>query len=115
MRKEYLEKYTADLELENDQMAYLLIQVKRLIELQPLCDFDVWWMHDVSPLLMNEKTIDFLNEHKERFRRKITAREFIVYDLIIKHGDPETFDEFRYMVRTNKFESEIKTRKKATV
>ena len=112
MKKELLERYTSDLELENDQMAYLLVQVKRLIELQPLCDFDVWWMHDVSPILMNEKTIDFLNRYKGRFKRRVTAKEFILYDMIIKHNDPETFEQFQNMVLTNTFERDLKNRKR---
>lgn len=99
MKREQLESYASELEMENDSMAYLLIKAKKLIELQGICEFNVWWMHDISPILMKDATIDFLNDHKDKFLRRITSKEFIIYDSIISLLEPETFDEFKIFVR----------------
>ena len=94
MKKEQLEQYASQLEMDVYHISYYLLKAQKMMVLQSLCDFNVWWMADISLLLMPGETIDFLTEHRERFKRRITAKEFIIYDLIIKLKHPENFDEF---------------------
>lgn len=87
--------------MDNDGLAYLLLKAKQLIVLQTICEFNVWWMHDISPLVMKDATIDFLVDNKDHFKRKINVGEFMEFDCIIYHKRPETFKEFKQLVKTS--------------
>jgi hypothetical protein len=89
--------------MEADNLAYLLLKAKRLMILQSLCDFNVWWMSDISPVIMTDETIAFLTNNKNKFKRKISIHEFLLFDAIIKHKKPSSFNEFQEFVLSQKF------------
>ena len=100
MNRLQLENYASELEMDVYHISYHLLRAKQLMLLQSICVFNVWWMADISPLLMSDETVKFLTDNKDHFKRKMTAREFVLYDAIIKHKCPETFKEFTLYVKT---------------
>ena len=82
------------LQQDADELAYRLIKAMDLMQVQSLCDFNIFWMHDISPTFVDQRTISFMLEHKLKFKRKLSMREFINADFLLKNFEISTFDEF---------------------
>jgi hypothetical protein len=82
------------LQTEADHMAFRLLKIQELMQVQSLCDFNIFWLRDVSPLLVDQKTVDFLLENREKFRRKLSVKEFINADFLLKNFKISNFTEF---------------------
>lgn len=106
MNYQQLQRHAATCEMEADSMAILWLKARKLMMLQSVCDFNLFWLHDVSPLLVTDETIDFLLEHRDKFK-KISVREFNLYDMIIKVKHPADFDEFEHYLRTQDFDERL--------
>lgn len=89
-----LAKYAEAVQMDADKMAYRLLWAGRLATLQSICDFNIFWISEISITICTDKTVDFLNEHKKRFKRKINTREFIDMDFILSNFLVDDFEEF---------------------
>ena len=94
-----LKQHAEMCQMEADNMAYQIVKLRELMQLQSICDFNIFWLNSISPVLLREKTIEFLLENKVMFTRKITAKEMIVFDTVIQHGNPNEFSQFKEMVK----------------
>lgn len=87
-------KFAESCQMEADNMAYELIKAKKMATVQSICEFNIFWLRDISPLICQDNTVDFLYEHIEKFKRKLSAREFLMADTIISNLPVSDFDEF---------------------
>ncbi len=94
MKKEELIEVLSGVQLEADKMAYMIIRLEKLARIQSICSFNVFWIDTLSPLVLSPKVMDFLIENQEKFKRKLSVREFFALDLIVKYYDV-TIDELR--------------------
>jgi hypothetical protein len=112
MNHRQLKQHAETCQTEADNMAYLLLKARKFMQLQSICDFNVWWFADISPLFMPQETVDFMVSNRDNFK-KISVKEFTLYDMIIKFKHPKTFDEFDEYVKSSNFE-QISNKKKWT-
>lgn len=98
MNKNQAIQYASEQQMEADNIGYLLIKAKMMMEFQSICDFNVFWLHDVSPVVFHIETVEFLLKYKDQFKRKMTAREFVKYDAIVIHQHPKDFNDFKSKV-----------------
>jgi hypothetical protein len=103
MNHKQLKQHAETCQTEADNMAYLLLKARKFMQLQSICDFNVWWFADLSPLFMPQETVDFMVENRDKFT-KVSLRDFNLYDMIIKEKHPVTFDEFDQYVKSADFE-----------
>jgi len=89
----------SELQIELDSIAYRLIKSRRLMIIQSICDFNIFFLDSISPLINREETIEFITEHMKKFKRKISLKEYIRFDSIIYHLNPKDFDEFSKIVK----------------
>lgn len=106
MNHKQLQQHASTCQLEADGLAIKLLKAQKFIMLQSVCDFNLFWLHDVSPLLVTDETIDFLLQYRDKFK-KISVREFNLYDMIIKVKHPADFDEFEHYLRTQDFDERL--------
>lgn len=100
MKKEQLEKYTSEIELELYELAFNQIKIneefKILSRFQSHCDFNLFWLYSVAPeVVLHISSIEFLLTIKSNFKRKLTMKEVLNYDFIIGIKKPGTFDDFK--------------------
>lgn len=106
MNYKQLHQFASNCQMEADKMAILWIKARKLMMLQSVCDFNLFWLHDVSPLFVADETIDFLLKYRDKFT-KISVREFCLYDMIIKIKHPANFREFEHYLMTQEFDKPI--------
>lgn len=104
MNKEKLESYTAGIEIELYELAFNMIRINEEIKLlsrfQSHCDFNLFWLYSIAPeVILHLSSIEFLLSIKSNFKRKLTAKELLNYDLIIGLKQPATFDEFKMLIQ----------------
>lgn len=86
-----------EVQTEADSMAYQQLQAMKLANIQSVCDFNIFWVRDISPLVCTPCVIDFLWNNVSKFKRKLSIKEFLMADLLIKMYEPSNFEEFRVM------------------
>ena len=106
MNYKQLHQFASNCQMEADKMAILWIKARKLMTLQSVCDFNLFWLHDVSPLLVADETINFMIENRDKFKG-VSVRKFILYDLIIKIKHPANFKEFEHYLMTQGFDKRI--------
>lgn len=93
-----LKKYAEMCQMAADEMAFNFIkftnEVFELFKFQSKCDFNLFWIYSISPVFVRIDTIIFLNSYIDKFKRKITIKELLIYDSIINLINPKTFDDF---------------------
>lgn len=104
-----LMQHAESCQVEADQTSYqiatMLDEVSLLAAVQSICDFNLFWLAGISPVIVYTKTLEFLLEHKSEFKRKLSIREMIEFDYIISHNTLNNFDEFRRLLRTSRQKS----------
>jgi len=93
-----LKQHAEMCQMSADEMAFNFIkftnEVFELSKFQSKCDFNLFWIYSLSPIFVRINTIIFLNSYIEKFKRKITIKELLIYDSIINLINPETFEDF---------------------
>lgn len=83
---------------EADKTAFdyikLVDEISVLASVQSICDFNIFWLATISPIIIEPRTLKFLADHKNVFKRKITIGEMIEFDWLIKHNQFCDFAEF---------------------
>jgi len=92
------EQYVSDIERENDELTYHLITFEKLSILQSICNFNVFWIWNLSPVLLHIETVRFLCKHKKKFKKKMTIKQLFNFDMIIYWMKPENFNDFKSML-----------------
>lgn len=84
-----LENHAIECQLEADEMAIKLINQSQLFSdisiLQGICDFNLYFAYQISPVLIHNNTINVLSGMAGKFTRKLTLNEFFKLDTIIHH------------------------------
>lgn len=86
-------------EIAADEMAYQIVteseRIKRLSIIQSICDFNVFFLYSLSPVILRDKSINFLYKNRLNFNRKIKIGEMMIYDTIIYNNDFKNFEDFK--------------------
>ena len=99
MRKEQLECYASQLEIELNQIAFNEIKFREVYEslvvFQSFCDFNLFWLYSIEPeVILHINTIKWLLKNIT-IKRKLSEKELLNYDLIISLIEPTNIDEFK--------------------
>lgn len=78
---------------------------EKLNYLQEICDFNVYWLASISPLMIREHALGFFVLNRDKFKRKMKVREFMRYEMILTHGEYNTWEEFAQRIIEIKNES----------
>jgi hypothetical protein len=93
-----LEYHASDCQISADEMAIRLIEQQRIMSLisvvQSICDFNLAFIYHTSVVLVNLDTLEFMQENIKRFKRKITLREFFIYDFAIRAYEFKDWNDF---------------------
>jgi len=86
-----------------DEMAYQLTDLierdKILSIFQSQCNFNLFWLYSIAPeVVLHIKTIEFLNNNSDNFKRKLSIKELLNYDLVINLKEPYNFNDFKKQV-----------------
>lgn len=92
---------------EADRMAYQQWKTMKVAIVQSICDFNLFWLRDVSPLICTPVVIDFMRDNITMFKRKLSVKEFLMADLLIKMYEPSNFEEFRIMFSNYRNDPEL--------
>lgn len=95
MNKFELLAITERIQMEADEMAYQLVKAGQLARIQSICLFNIFWISELSRIICTEKTLEFLDENKKEFKRKLTLKEFFNIDLLVNNFQYETFPQFK--------------------
>jgi hypothetical protein len=83
------------LQSDADFMAYRLIYAGELARLQSVCDFNVFWLSELSPIILHRETVEFVLTNIRDFKRKLSIREFMDADFVIGNFTPKDMVEFK--------------------
>lgn len=83
------------LQADADMMAYRLVFAGKLAQIQSICDFNVFWLSEISPLIVAPETVDFIVHNIKHIKRKLTVNEFLDAEFIIKCFRPENWNDFK--------------------
>lgn len=97
MTKEDLLLISEQVLMEADQMAYQQWSAMKLANVQSICNFNIFWLRDVSPLICKPHVVDFFYNNVSRFKRKMDVKEFLMADLLVSVYEIDDFDQFRVM------------------
>ncbi len=101
-----LMKHAETCQEEADRTSFLLAKLQEKVYLlssvQSICDFNLFWLYQVSLVVVYDRTLEFLHSNKSEFKRKLSIREIIEFDWIIAHHSLNDFDEFRQLLRTSR-------------
>jgi len=97
---------------EADYIAFHMVKLQEkmylLSSVQSVCEFNLFWLYQVSDVIIYDRTLEFILNHKTEFKRKLTISEMIEFDWIIAHNDLTDFEDFRsHLVRSRKRTSEV--------
>jgi hypothetical protein len=100
MKYKELQTWASECQLEADELAIKYLGIQTVLKLQSICDFNLMHLYDCSPeVVLHKKTLEFLADNIEKFKRKIKAKEIIVFDFAYIHGGAETFDDFKQIIK----------------
>ena len=105
MKQKHLEKYASECQIAADEIAYRLLEQQRIFSLisvvQSICDFNLSWFYQLSPVLVHESTLKLLSKNIKEFSRKLTLSEFTLYDWIIEtyKFDKYDFETFKNYIK----------------
>lgn len=89
-------------QIEADETAYRLASMRERISLlapvQSICNFNLFWLASISPVIIHDQSLQFISDHKSEFKRKLSIEEMIEFDWIIAHNDISSFMEFRKLL-----------------
>jgi hypothetical protein len=107
MKINELFKYAENCQMEADKMAYQLNLIGRLALVQSICNFNLFWLSELSPLICRNKVIDFMFENRQEFKRKLSVDEFLKADLLITKFEITDFKHFKTMFSNYSKESNL--------
>lgn len=94
-----LKSHASTCQLEADKMAIELIKQRELTSniavVQGICDFNLYWLKQLSPLLVRDETLEVLAKIAKKFTRKLTVGEVMKLDGIIYHGKVTNFRDIK--------------------
>lgn len=93
---EILAKYS-ELQVDADEMAYQLSLVWDMAVVQGICDFNLFFVSGLSPLVATADVVGFLAKHAKMFKRKMRVGEFMKADFLIRNFYPDDFGHFQKM------------------
>jgi hypothetical protein len=94
-----IENFAAECQLAADDISYNFITALSLARVQSICDFNVFWLYSIAPeVVLHIKTVDFLKENIDKFKRKISIKEMLIYDFLINLNNPDNFNEFKELI-----------------
>ena len=102
-------QYLSELQIDCDTLAFNLLLLQKLIRIQSRCEFNLFWIYEDYKFTLHNESIDFLDDHINLFKRKITLKEFLNYDSVIYWLKPGSFDEFKEMIKGNDFQNTLET------
>ncbi len=87
-----------------DEMAHgfndYLYKSNHLSIFQSHCNFNLYFIYSIEPeVILHIKTIEFLNEHRINFKRKISIKELFKFDLIVNCFNPDNFEDFKKRIK----------------
>ena len=98
MKYKQLERFASELQVEADRMAYKIVKTEKIVGglsvIQSMCNFNIFWLYQVSPLIITEKTIDFMSNYRDKFKRELSVKEVMHIDWLVSHGNFHNFSEF---------------------
>jgi len=82
-----------------DEMAFSLISQNEIFQaisiFQSRCDFNLFWLYQISPeIFIHSSSIKFLSENINKFKRNISIKEMIKFDIIIYRNEIINFKDF---------------------
>jgi hypothetical protein len=104
MKREQLEKYASNVEMELDNISWMYIKTMEIIEpcsvLQSKCNFNLILLYRIAPeVVLHIKSIEFLANNVKMLKRKLSEKEMLHYDFLIKWYEPKNFKEFTELVK----------------
>ena len=96
---QHAESCQAEADKTSYQLTTIIEEISILSSVQSICDFNLFWLSGISPLIIYDKTLKFLNENKSKFKRKLSIKEIIEYDWIIAHNEISDFKKFINLVK----------------
>lgn len=111
MKYNELKKYAADCQISADETAFLYITRESEIEkekewiyklsiLQSHVDFNVFFINDISELMIHETTVDFILNNRFELKRRLTLKEFSILDTLRNIlVDCKSFSDFRKKIK----------------
>jgi len=109
MNKSYykrLMQHAESCQEEDDKTAYLLTslidEISVLASVQSICDFNLFWLASISPVIIYDQSLQFLANHKSEFKRKLSIEEMIEFDWIIAHNEITCMEEFKIHLKTSR-------------
>lgn len=100
MKYNELKQHAEMCQMAADEMAYQLTDLidkdKLLSIFQSHCNFNLFWVYSIAPeVVLHISSIEFLNENSKHFKRKLSIKELLNYDLVINLKEPENFNDFK--------------------
>ena len=99
-----LQKHAETCQMAADELAHdysdYLTKSSILARFQSYCEPNLFFIYSVWPeVILHIESIDFLLKNKDRFKRKISLKELLRFDFIINSNKPETFEEFKILLK----------------
>jgi len=103
MNYKELIKFSSDLQLQADELAYEFLELQNLFGLlsvcQSICDFNLSFYYKCGPeVFIHTESLEFLSKHLNMFKRKLTVKEMFQYDSLIYWNKPENFNQFKKLL-----------------
>lgn len=103
MKYNELKIHASNCQIAADEIAVKLINQVEIFSnisiFQSLCNFNLFWLYSISPeVALHIKSIKFLVENKNFFKRNITIKELLFYDAIIVYNKIDSFDDFKSII-----------------
>jgi len=95
MKKDYLQ-YAEQCQMQADNMAYQLLKAQKLSVIQSICNFNIAFIDNLSPVFV--RSLDFFYENVRDFKRKLTLKEFLYYDYLVYWNGLKTVKELKKLL-----------------
>lgn len=102
---QHAETCQEDADLAAFHLVKLQEKVYMLASVQSICDFNLFWLYQVSLVVIYDRTLEFLHSNKSEFKRKLSIREIIEFDWIIAHNNVAYFEEFTKLIKNSRSKS----------
>lgn len=99
MRHSELEKYASDCQDAADELAYEMLkehdEVSRMAIAQSFCNFNLFFVRSISPILIHNETLDFILKNSSEIKRRFTLKEMLALDFNVRDLKPFNFSDLK--------------------
>ena len=110
-----MKQHAEDCQQSADEMAYKYLkeseEVGMLAIIQSHCDFNLFWLTSISPVLIHSESLQFLLRNQVDIKRKFNIQELFDFDtkyrILIRYYDIETLKDYKEALKKYFAENEV--------